>query len=483
MADTIYWNEYVSNDNRIRRAPLAGGAAAAVNSLYDSADGVSAVRGIAIDPAAGQIYWNNGDLSIRRAPLDGSGPVVSLYSGLAQVNGVGGLAIDRAAGRMYWGNPGDRTIRHAPLDGSGPVVTLYTGTGTQALYAPSALAIDPAARRIYWCDSAISVICAAPLDGSGPVVPLYDSTDGVRAPFAVAVDPTEPFARLERVVDTERATIGRRLGDLGRRLGDLFPSSSGPPARIYWSNWDMGSGNGIICSAPLDGSGPVNTLYDRMRGVSSPTGVAIDPDPTVPELARLERVVDTERFSVGRWLRDLFSISSRPPARIYWANAYSPVPAGGTPNPSDRTIRRAPLDGSGPFDPLYGTAQGVLPGFLALLRAPVGTVAPAISWTFVLDAEEPFGDWHFGGGHSGPLNQDLTCSPGIWAPDLPSYHLYRAPQSFAYQWRRDGTDIGGATSDPHYTASSPGSYTCQVTATNHAGSAAQTSAPVTIYGQ
>ena len=49
----------------------------------------------------------------------------------------------------------------------------------------------------------------------------------------------------------------------------------------------MGSGNGIICSAPLDGSGPVNTLYDRMRGVSSPTGVAIDPDPTVPELARL----------------------------------------------------------------------------------------------------------------------------------------------------------------------------------------------------
>ena len=145
------------------------------------------MRGIAIDPAAGQIYWNNGDLSIRRAPLDGSGPVVSLYSGLAQVNGVGGLAIDRAAGRMYWGNPGDRTIRHAPLDGSGPVVTLYTGTGTQALYAPSALAIDPAARRIYWCDSAISVICAAPLDGSGPVVALYDSTDGVRAPFAVAV--------------------------------------------------------------------------------------------------------------------------------------------------------------------------------------------------------------------------------------------------------------------------------------------------------
>jgi hypothetical protein len=477
LADTIYWNEYVSNDNRIRRAPLAGGSAAAVNTLYGNAQGdpVASVRGISIDPAAGQIYWNNGDLSIRHAPLDGSGPVASLYSGLTDVGTGSGLAIDPAAGQIYWGNPGDRTIRHAPLDGSGPVGTLYTGSGTQPLYVPSGLAIDPAARRIYWSDSAISVICAAPLDGSGPVVPLYDSTDGVRAPFAVAVDPTEPFARLERVVDTGRSSIGRRLGD-------LFPSSSGPPARIYWSNWDMGTGNGIVCSAPLDGSGPVKTLYDPTRGVSSPTGVAIDPDPTVPELARLEPVVDTERFSVGRWLRGLFSTSSRPPARIYWANAYSPVPAGGTPNPSDRTIRRAPLDGSGPFDTLYSTAQAVLPGVLALLRAPVGVVAPTISWTFVLDAEEPFGDWHFGGGHSGPLNQDLTCSPGIWASDLPSYHLYRAPQSFAYQWRHDDTVMDGETAN-HYTASSPGRYTCRVTATNQAGSATQTSAPVTIYGQ
>jgi hypothetical protein len=477
LADTIYWNEY-SSDNRIRHAPLAGGGT--VDTLYGSMQGVASVRGLSIDPAAGRIYWNNGDLTIRRAPLDGSGPATSLYSGIADVNGAGGLAIDPAAGWIYWGNPGDRTIRRAPLDGSGPVGTLYTGSGTgssgtQALYAPTALAIDPAARRIYWCDSAISVICGAPLDGSGPVVPLYKYTDGVKGPFAVAVDPTEPLARLERVVDTERATIGRRLGD-------LFPTSSRPQTRIYWTNWDMGTGAGIVCAAPLDGSGPVNTLYDRTRGVSSPTGVAIDPDPTVPELARLEPEVDTERFSVGRWLRDLFSISSRPPARLYWANAVSPPPPGGTPNPSDRTIRRAPLDGSGPFDPLYSAAQGYLPGVLALLRAPVGTLAPTISWSFVLDAEEPFGDWHFGGGHSGPPNRDLTCSPGIWAPDLPSYHLYRGPKSFAYQWRRDGTDIGGATSD-HYTASSPGSYTCQVTATNHAGSAAQTSPPVTIYGQ
>jgi hypothetical protein len=434
LTDTIYWNEY-SNDNRIRQAPLAGGGT--VDTLYGSMQGVASVRGLSIHPAAGRIYWNNGDLSIRRAPLDGSGPINTLYSGFPDVNGAGGLAIDPAAGWIYWGNPGDRTIRRAPLDGSGPVTTLYTGSGTQALYAPHALAIDPAAGRIYWSDSAISVICAAPLDGSGPVVPLYDSTDGVRAPFAVAVDPA------------------------GRR--------------IYWSNWDMGTGAGIVCAAPLDGSGPVNTLYDRTRGVSSPTGVAIDPDPTEPALAQLEVVPDTQRFSIGRWFRDLFFTSSRPPARIYWANAYSAVPAGGTPNPSDRTIRRAPLDGSGPFDPLYSTAQGFLPGVLAVLRAPVGTLAPTISWTFVL----PFGDWHFGGGHSGPLNQELTCSPGIWAPDLPSYHLYRAPQSFAYQWRRDGTDIGGATLD-RYVPSAPGSYTCQVTATNHAGSATQTSAPVTI---
>ena len=67
----------------------------------------------------------------------------------------------------------------------------------------------------------------------------------------------------------------------------------------------------------------------------------------------------------------------------------------------------------------------------------------------------------------------------MWAADQPGSFLYRAPQSFVYQWRLNGTDIGGATAAA-YTPNSPGTYTCRVTATNRAGSAAQTSATVTL---
>jgi hypothetical protein len=63
---------------------------------------------------------------------------------------------------------------------------------------------------------------------------------------------------------------------------------------------------------------------------------------------------------------------------------------------------------------------------------------------------------------------------------LPSF-LYRAPQSVAYQWTRDGAEIPGAT-DTSYTTFVPGDYRCRATATNAAGSTSQTSDAHTIPG-
>jgi hypothetical protein len=63
----------------------------------------------------------------------------------------------------------------------------------------------------------------------------------------------------------------------------------------------------------------------------------------------------------------------------------------------------------------------------------------------------------------------------MWASDLLGAFLYRAPRGFVYQWSLNGGDIAGATSSS-YTASSAGTYACRVTATNQAGSSAQTSA-------
>jgi hypothetical protein len=133
--------------------------------------------------------------------------------------------------------------------------------------------------------------------------------------------------------------------------------------------------------------------------------------------------------------------------KIYWTDVAS------------ARIRVGNLDGSGSPATLF-TDPGSFPGFLALLRAPAAAGAPTVT-----------------GGSS--FGSQLSCSQAQWAADLLGASLYRAPRSFTYQWSRDGTAIASATS-PSYTASSPGQYTCTVSAQNQAGSTQQTSAPHTV---
>jgi hypothetical protein len=86
--------------------------------------------------------------------------------------------------------------------------------------------------------------------------------------------------------------------------------------------------------------------------------------------------------------------------------------------------------------------------------APVNTVAPAITGT----AQE---------------GQTVTCSTGTWT-GTPTI-------TFAYQWKRNGSNIGSATNSTYVlvTADVSQSITCQVTATNGSGSASATSNTIT----
>jgi hypothetical protein len=419
LADRIYWT---GPADTISGAPLAGGGT--VDTLY-AAPHVAGPGGLAIDPVAGLIYWANIDGRIQRAPLAGGGTPDTLYGQLGAYE-KGQVAINPVAGLIYWIDfvVHDATIQRAPLAGGGPVRTLYDWA--QGVFAWTVgLSIDPAAGRIYWSNLFEGKIRGAPLAGGGPVDPLYGPAQGVNGPVAVAIDSAAQ--------------------------------------RIYWAN----RGDNTIRSAPLAGGGPV-PLYGPAQGVNMPMALAIDPTPTGP--ARIE-IGETERPVADGWLRkplewarNRFSRSSSSSGRIYWANS------------GDNTIRGAPLAGGGPVELLH---QGVIsPWALAVLRAPLPAGAPTISWSLMLP-DDPFGGWRFGDGHSGPLNQRLSCSRGTWAPDLVGSFLHRAPQNFAYQWRLNGNDVGGATS-AHYTPTTPGSYTCRVTAVNDAGTSAQVSAAVTV---
>ncbi len=135
--------------------------------------------------------------------------------------------------------------------------------------------------------------------------------------------------------------------------------------------------------------------------------------------------------------------------KLYWAN-YG----------NNTIFSYANLDGTGAAD-ITTTGADVTGGLMpALLDAPSGSGAPTVSG----DTTTP---------------STLSCSQGSWAPDLVESFLYRAPQGFAYQWDLNGTAIAGATSAT-ISASSPGSYVCDVTASNQAGSMTQSSAAFAI---
>ena len=361
-----------------------------------------------------------------------------------------------AADRIYWSDFDNNLIRFANLDGSGGGDNLSTAGTTPT--SPFGLAYDPVAGKIYWPNFNGNTIAFANIDGSGGGGQL--STTGANTNFirGVAIDPAT-----RRIYWTNAIGAGISFANLdGSGGGDLSTAGaqvSNPagvaidPAagRIYWANI-----NGqAISYANLDGSGGGN-LSTAGSGGSNPFGVATD-------------------STAGRIYWGNLGNSTISYANLDGSGGGAPLSALGVNNPrglaidpvagriyvannASNTITFASLDGSGGGG-LLSTAplSPVDPSFPILLKAPLGTGAPSIS----------------GGGE---VNQELACNQGDWAPDLIGAFLYRAPRSFAYQWRVDGSDIGSAT-QPTFTPTTPGEYSCRVTATNESGSTSQASAP------
>ena len=349
-ADSIYWTSY-TNSGGVGFGDLGG------SDTHDLFTGESSPDGVAIDAAAGKIYWANTTTgAIRVANLDGTG-ARDLYTGESSPSGV---AIDPAAGLIYWANAvsGTGAIRVGNLDGSG-ARTLFAAESY-----PVGVAIDPAAGKIYWGSYDTFTIRVGNLNGTGATT-LFT---GENYPTQLAVDPAA--------------------------------------GKLYWTNEFAGN----IRVGNLDGTGATN-LY---TGEGDVGGVAVDP-------------------AAGK---------------IYWTNW------------NLGTVRFGSLDGTSPAQTLYTGETD--PWMVALLRAPLATGSPQVMG-------------------SAAVGQSLTCTPGTWAADMLSGFLYRAPQSFAYQWTIGGVPIAGATASS-VLVSAPGMYRCEEIATNAAGSTTQTSAPTTVAG-
>src|SRR5205085_9395221 len=150
--------------------------------------------GIALDPAAGRVYWANAPTGVPRisfSTLNGTG-LHDLNTTGAVLQDPHGLAIDKPGGRLYWVNSTGDSIYSARLDGSGQGRKLTTAGSV--VQHPHGVAIDAAARRLYWTNPPTTVSPSPPalasvrLDGSGASsIPTGTATKDF--PTGLAVDP------------------------------------------------------------------------------------------------------------------------------------------------------------------------------------------------------------------------------------------------------------------------------------------------------
>lgn len=384
--------------------------------------------------AGDKIYWATFNEGIRVGNLDGSGTAQFIGPNYANEGQISGevIAIDPAANKIYWANWGQNAIRVGNLDGTGMPESLYTGEeGVQGL------AIDPVAGKIYWSTHYAAVrnngvpdprgmIRVGNLDGSGTPKTLYR---GELGPNGLTIDPA--VGKLYWTSGTSGySSIKVANSDGTGKVKELYvysnPGQVGPKptdrtfvgeaidirsGKIYFTNWNGHDSKGGIMVANLDGSGTPQYL-----GPNYINGEAVPYGMAIDPTAN----------------------------KIYWSNSNT---LGIGP------VRVGNLDGSGmPMDLFAGERTPHMP---SLLKAPVGTRAPKISG-------------------NARVGSRLFCSQGIWEGDLPTAHLYRAARTFSYQWFLNGAPIHFASSKS-YTPAQPGTYTCQVTASNHAGSSVQVS--------
>jgi DNA-binding beta-propeller fold protein YncE len=339
-ADTIYWSNL--DGNSISYANLGGSGGGDLPIGPGTLDGP---MGLAIDTAAGKIYWSNYGIlggagtgtSIGVAKLDGSDAHVIPITG-APVNGPHGVAIDPAARKIYWtnhdNNTGNSWIGYANLDGSNGGIL---NTGSATVEGPRGLAIDPAGGKIYWANWNGNTISFARLDGGGGA-DLATGTATVHNPEGVAVDmahgrlyfgnfPSDAFMGTISYVNlngTGGADFPTGAATVDHPHGVAIDPVAG---RIYWPNF----GANIISYASLDGSGgaDLDTAGATKDGPDLPVLLETPLGTRAPDVTG--KPDSTLRCTQGVWADERASLDYRSPASYsyQWIMGSKPI-AGAT---------------------------------------------------------------------------------------------------------------------------------------------------------
>jgi len=255
--------------------------------------------GVAIDPAAGKIYWAH-DVSagkIRVGNLNGGGTPTDLFS--TSESGPEGVAIDLAAGKIYWANDVSGKIRVGNLNGSGTPADLFPTTED----SPTGVAIDPTAGKIYWTNYTSGIIRVGNLNGSGTPMDLFPAESSspvftalLRAPLTLASPTVAGGARVGSLLSCSRgAWAGDLLGAFLYRAPQRFAY------RWIRNGADISGATGSSYHAAMGGKYSCRVSAANAAGVSSRTSQVHPIKPRKPTIKRAEinHKKSSARFSFG----------------------------------------------------------------------------------------------------------------------------------------------------------------------------------------
>lgn len=370
------------------------------------------------------IYWDNYSSdpdTVGFANIDGTGGGSLNLSGTSDFEGPEGMAYDSVTNRLYVATTTSTSghITYINLDGSGG--GSFTAPGAP-IEEPEGVTLDPTTRMIYWINTSPDTISWAKLDGTAGGVLNTDGAD-VEGAVRLAIDPVA--------------------------------------GRLYWGANPSGTSTIEYANVNNTGGGQLNisgaTEPDFVSGIAVDQAAGrvywLDENEERVSFASLSGGGGGDVNSAGAAFDEPYGLALDPSlGRLYWGNyggdenrtgaiGFSGVNGGG----GGIDIASAPV--AGPQDPV-------------VIKSPTGAGAPTLA--------------------RDPKNRAaLNCTSGAWAGDFPGGFVYQAPRTFAYQWALNGAPIGGATAAT-IAATSSGQYSCTVTATNQAGTGAQTSAAINV---
>ena len=155
---------------------------------------------------------------VRAGNLDGSGAAQTLFS--AEDNPIG-VAVDPAAGKIYWTDLNAGAVRVGPLGGStvGAAQTLFNSP------TPSGPAIDPTTNKIYWTSwTSGAGIQVGNLDGTGAASTLFGGESASLFAALVKKPVNTGLPEISGGAKTERNSRART--DVGARPARGVPVSS-----------------------------------------------------------------------------------------------------------------------------------------------------------------------------------------------------------------------------------------------------------------